>query len=100
MEEVAFEEDNPELPIIKNRDIIGNVCRTGKPIGIPELAVADEVLLTGTHSELASITSINKKKIADGVAGRITRKLYAEFNKMARSGNEGTPNYETEKIRA
>ncbi len=55
--------------------------------------------MTVTLSELASRTSANKK-IADGVAGRIARKLYAEFNKMTWSGDEGTPIYETEKVRA
>ncbi len=65
-----------------------------------ELVVADEVFLTGTLAELVSITSVNKRKIADGVAGPITRRLYAEFNRMARSGEEGTRIYDPGKLSA
>jgi branched-chain amino acid aminotransferase len=64
-----------------------------------ELIVADEAFLTGTLAELVSITSINKRKTGKGVAGPITRRLYTKFNRMARSGEEGTPIYNTEKIR-
>jgi branched-chain amino acid aminotransferase len=65
-----------------------------------ELVVADEAFLTGTLSELVSITSVNKKTIGDGTAGPITRKLYREFNRLSRAGEEGTPIYEAEKVRA
>jgi branched-chain amino acid aminotransferase len=65
-----------------------------------ELLVADEAFLTGTLSELVGITSVNKKPIGDGTAGPMTRKLYREFNKLARAGEEGTPIYEAEKLRA
>jgi branched-chain amino acid aminotransferase len=71
-----------------------------KDITAFELVVADETFLTGTLSELVSLTSINKRAIGDGTAGPMTRKLYKEFNKLARSGEEGTAIYETEKVRA
>ena len=71
-----------------------------KDITAFELVVADEAFLTGTLSELVGLTSVNKRTIGDGTAGPITRKLYKEFNLLARSGEEGTPIYETEKVRA
>ncbi len=87
----------------------GRVIRLARSVGIEvvekdvtafELAVADENFLTGTLSELVAITSINRKPIGSGTAGPVTRRLFKEFNALARAGEEGTAIYEAQRVRA
>ena len=56
-----------------------------------ELAVADEIFLTGTLYELVSVTTLNTRPVGGGAAGAITRVLYKGFNGLVRAGEEGTP---------
>lgn len=61
-----------------------------------ELAVADEVFLVGTKSELAAVGSISGSKVGTGAPGPVTRRLYQEFSKVVQRAEEGTPVYEAE----
>jgi branched-chain amino acid aminotransferase len=67
-----------------------------------ELAVADEVFLVGTKSELVAVGSISGNKIGNGGAGPVTSRLYLEFSKVVQRPEEGTPVYEAaaENVRA
>jgi branched-chain amino acid aminotransferase len=55
-----------------------------------ELFNADEVFFTGTAAEVTPVREINKRKIGDGKAGSITRRLMREFYKIAKDPKEGT----------
>ena len=44
-----------------------------------QLYQADECFLTGTAAEVISVTRIDDRKIGDGKAGPVTRKLLASF---------------------
>ena len=66
---------------------------TGKAAGIDvsemtlldeDLYGADDALLTGTTREVMPIVQVGDRKIGDGTPGPVTRKLMAEFRKMAR----------------
>jgi branched-chain amino acid aminotransferase len=59
-----------------------------------ELAVADEVFLVGTKSELVAVGSISGAKVGSGAPGPTTRRLYQEFSKIVQRPEEGTPVYE------
>lgn len=59
-----------------------------------ELAVADEVFVVGTKSELAAVGMISGNSVGGGAAGPTTRKLYQEFSKLVVRPEEGTPVYE------
>lgn len=61
-----------------------------------ELAVADEVFIVGTKSELAAVGSIRGNNVGNGGAGPLTRRLYQEFSKVVLRAEEGTPVYEAE----
>lgn len=50
---------------------------------------ADECFLTGTAAELISVAKADDKIIGSGVAGPITKKLLAEFQKYARDSKNG-----------
>jgi branched-chain amino acid aminotransferase len=56
-----------------------------------ELFNADEVFFTGTAAEVTPVREINKRTIANGKLGTITRKLMQEFYKMVKDSKEGTP---------
>jgi branched-chain amino acid aminotransferase len=58
-------------------------------IGFFDLYTADEVFVTGTAAEIAPITRIDGRLIADGKPGRITKKLMAAFKELTKT--EGTP---------
>ena len=54
-----------------------------------EIYTADEVFLTGTAAEVIPAVSLDRRDIGDGKPGPNTRRLVAEFTKMANS--EGAP---------
>jgi branched-chain amino acid aminotransferase len=51
-----------------------------------DLYVADECFATGTGAEIVPIVEINKRLVADGRPGPITRQLMADFVKYRESG--------------
>ena len=53
-------------------------------IRLDALRAADEVLLSGTASEVLAITSIDDHPVADGKVGPITHRLYEEFIRRTR----------------
>ncbi len=57
-------------------------------IGLFDLYTADEVFVTGTAAEIAPITKIDGRLIADGIPGKITKKLMSAFKEMTKK--EGT----------
>jgi branched-chain amino acid aminotransferase len=59
-------------------------------ITVTELYNADEAFLTGTGAEVLPIREVNKRKIADGRIGPITKKILDEFDKIVRDPKEGT----------
>lgn len=61
-----------------------------------ELAIADEVFLVGTKSELVAVGSVSGSKVGAGAPGPITKRLYQEFSRVVRRPEEGTPVYEAE----
>ncbi|MCX9009763.1 MAG: branched-chain-amino-acid transaminase [Candidatus Methanoperedens sp.] len=58
-------------------------------LGFFDLYSADEVFVTGTAAEIAPITKIDGRLIADGAPGIITKRLMAAFKELTRT--EGTP---------
>jgi branched-chain amino acid aminotransferase len=56
---------------------------------LEEVYRADEVFCTGTMGELASVTKIDNKTIADGKVGAITKRLSDLYE--ARTATEGVP---------
>ncbi len=58
-------------------------------LGFFDLYSADEVFVTGTAAEIAPITKIDGRLIAEGTPGKITKKLMAAFKELTRT--EGTP---------
>jgi branched-chain amino acid aminotransferase len=59
-----------------------------------ELFNAEEVFFTGTAAEIVPVREINKRTIANGTPGPITKKLMAEFSKLVRDPKEGTLIYQ------
>ena len=59
-----------------------------------ELAVADEIFLVGTKSELVAVGSISGSKVGAGAPGAVTKRLYLEFTKIVQRPEEGTAVYE------
>lgn len=55
-----------------------------------ELFNADEVFFTGTAAEVTPVREINRRKIGDGNAGSVTKRLMQEFYQMVRDPKEGT----------
>ena len=58
-------------------------------MGIFDIYTADEVFVTGTAAEIAPITKIDGRLIADGKPGKITKKLMSAFKELTK--REGTP---------
>ncbi len=86
------------LPGITREVIMKLAERLGYPaternITPNELFNADEVFFTGTAAEVTPVREINKRKIGDGKAGPITKRLMQEFYKMVKDPKEGTPIY-------
>jgi len=59
-----------------------------------ELFNAEEVFFTGTAAEIVPVREINKRIIANGTPGPITKKLMEEFSKLVRDPKEGTLIYQ------
>jgi branched-chain amino acid aminotransferase len=59
-----------------------------------ELFNAKEVFFTGTAAEIVPVKEINKRTIADGIPGPVTKKLIEAFSKLVRDPKEGTPIYQ------
>ncbi len=53
-----------------------------------DLYFADEMFITGTGAEVCPVTEIDKRSIADGKPGPITKQLIADFRAYAKSGEE------------
>ncbi|MGQ9624354.1 MAG: branched-chain-amino-acid transaminase [Candidatus Bathycorpusculaceae bacterium] len=58
-----------------------------------ELFNADEVFFTGTAAEIVPVREINKRQIANGKPGPVTKRLMEEFSKMVQDPKEGIPIY-------
>jgi branched-chain amino acid aminotransferase len=58
-----------------------------------QLFNADELFFTGTAAEIVPIREVNWRKIADGVAGQITKKLMGEFQKVTSDPTQGVVVY-------
>jgi branched-chain amino acid aminotransferase len=59
-----------------------------------ELFNANEVFFTGTAAEIVPVREINKRTIANGTPGPVTKRLMAEFSKLVRDPKEGIPIYQ------
>jgi len=53
-----------------------------------ELMMADEVFLTGTAAEITPINGIDGKKIGNGKAGIVTKKIMAEYQEIVMNKRE------------
>jgi branched-chain amino acid aminotransferase len=60
-----------------------NVPAREVPLGLGDLAAADEVFLTGTTREVTPVTTIDGRPVRDGKPGRLTRQLLAAFRQKA-----------------
>jgi branched-chain amino acid aminotransferase len=52
---------------------------------------ADELFFTGTAAEIVPIREVNWRKIGEGTAGPVTKRLMTEFKKVVRDPKEGVP---------
>ena len=53
-----------------------------------ELAVTDEVFLTGTAAEITPVIKIETKKIGDGKAGDVTKKVMNTYTDIVMNNNK------------
>jgi branched-chain amino acid aminotransferase len=53
-----------------------------------DLYFADEMFITGTGAEICPVNEIDKRPVADGRPGPITKQLIADFRAYAKSGEE------------
>ena len=58
-------------------------------MGLFDMYTADEVFVTGTAAEIAPITTIDGRSIADGKPGKITKMLMSAFKELTKT--DGTP---------
>jgi branched-chain amino acid aminotransferase len=58
-------------------------------MGFFDMYTADEVFVTGTAAEIAPITTIDGRSIADGKPGKITKMLMSDFKELTKT--DGTP---------
>jgi len=56
-----------------------------------ELFNADEVFFTGTAAEIVPVREINRRIIADGKPGTVTKRLMEEFSRIVTDPREGIP---------
>lgn len=59
-----------------------------REIARSELAISDEIFLTGTAAEITPIVSIDRKKINDGKPGKITKKIMQEYTDIVMNKND------------
>ena len=55
-----------------------------RPIGRTELYVADELFLCGTGAEVTPVRSVDRRTVADGLIGPITKRLSEHFEAVVR----------------
>ena len=53
-----------------------------------ELAISDEIFLTGTAAEITPIISLDGKKVSNGKPGDITRKMMEEYTDIVMNKND------------
>ena len=58
-----------------------------REIARSELAISDEIFLTGTAAEITPIISMNDKKIDNGKPGVITKKMMQEYANIVMNKN-------------
>jgi branched-chain amino acid aminotransferase len=58
-------------------------------MGFFDMYTADEVFVTGTAAEIAPITKIDGRSIADGKPGKITKMLMSDFKELTKT--DGAP---------
>ncbi len=61
-----------------------------------ELIISDEIFLTGTAAEITPIISMDSKKIGNGKAGDITKKLMQEYTDIVMNKNVDYSHWLTE----
>lgn len=77
------------------RDTVLKICRDNDMphevtnIGLAEVYRADEMFCTGTMGELAPVTKVDGRTIADGTCGPMTARLSALFTELTKT--EGFP---------
>ena len=79
---------------ITRATVLELAAATGVPVEVRDVALsemyaADEVFCTGTMGELAGVTEIDGRRIADGEVGELTRKLANLYRSHA--ATQGTP---------
>ncbi|HIH44141.1 MAG TPA: branched-chain amino acid aminotransferase, partial [Candidatus Methanoperedenaceae archaeon] len=62
-----------------------------RDLGLFDLYTADEVFVTGTAAEVAPVTKVDGRPIADGKVGPLTKVLMGAFRELTQT--EGTPIY-------
>ena len=87
------------LPGITAEEVIKLAQKLGyevieKNITPYELFNAKEVFFTGTAAEIVPVREINKRTIADGIPGPVTKRLMEAFSKLVKDPKEGTPIYQ------
>jgi len=53
-----------------------------------ELFTAEEIFLSGTAAEISPIIRVNRKKVANGKVGKITKELMVEYNNIVMNKNK------------
>jgi branched-chain amino acid aminotransferase group I len=67
------------------------IATEARRTSIEEFRAADEVFCTGTLSELAPVVEIDGRRIGDGSAGPVTRRLQAAFAQLVAAERELLP---------
>jgi len=87
---LATPAENPKtLPGTVRRYLVGlarcnNIEVDEREVGVDELLAADEVLVTGTTSEVLGVVRVDDRTIGSGVPGPMTRRLYHLFRELFR----------------
>lgn len=76
------------------RDLL-HVDTISRAVDRTELYVADEVFLCGTAAQIAPVTRIDGRSVADGRPGKITLELQAAYNRLVRYGLPEYPEWLT-----
>ncbi len=79
------------IKIAKDRDI----SIVERKIPRSELALADEIFLTGTAAEITPIISINKKIVGNGQPGALTSKVMSWYRDVVMGRNNDYPHWLT-----
>lgn len=81
--------DTPVLPGITRKEVLEIAQASGidaqeAPIGIDDLLDADEVLLTNTMMQVMPVVRVERRDIADGRVGSMTKRLLEEYRNRVR----------------